>query len=374
SIQAMTKVLCALHNVFIFLFCFLVTFDAYLSILRNVQSLVNRAIGRDSPVWRMLHSCPTCNYKNEQPLFPACLDAIYGNNSLKRIDGSGHADERVFASSYLIPPAETSSDVNQNQITSDLSPADIVDSMCTENWKAANTISENTVSVFNQTGVFISACRHGIIQTMVEISNVRVNSAKYAIATMDKVLDVYGPNSATGYDIGCSFSTTIAASSIAKKASDHKHRFVVNSFHGHAHNRACQLDYHPLYQPGFGIEDLETCERIFAGSNAVAPVVRHASYFHWLQFIDLQFNQWDQDHYLELSKFLYNNYKQAIDIIENLAPVVNELKTALGITDADFVQWNTKEREYLRRLSKAQMKDVQGAEYVEVLEDLQRAE
>ncbi|KAG1830507.1 hypothetical protein DFJ58DRAFT_658103, partial [Suillus subalutaceus] len=44
------------------------------------------------------------------------------------------------------------------------------------------------------------------------------------------------------------------------------HHFVVNSFHGHAHNRCCQLQYHTLYQEGLGIKDkdLETCEHVFS--------------------------------------------------------------------------------------------------------------
>jgi hypothetical protein len=103
----------------------------------------------------------------------------------------------------------------------------------------------------------------------------------------------------------------VNASSISAKAHSHQHQFVVNSFHGHAHNRRCQLRFHPLYRNGLGLEDLETCERIFSGSNAVAPVIRHASYFHWLQFIDLHFRQWDADRYLELSKVF-----QVLDIQE----------------------------------------------------------
>jgi hypothetical protein len=135
--------------------------------------------------------------------------------------------------------------------------------------------------------------------SQVDVSN--LFSAKYALATTNKILDVFGPNGVTGYDIGCSYQTTVNASSIATKARSHQHRFIVNSFHGHAHNRRCQLRFHPLYQRGLGLEDLETCERIFSASNAVAPVIRHASYFHWLQFIDLHFQQWDSDRYLELS-------------------------------------------------------------------------
>ena|ERR1700722_11998990 len=78
--------------------------------------------------------------------------------------------------------------------------------------------------------------------------------------------------------------------------------FIVNAFHGHVHNRLCQLQFHPMYTTGVGIEDLEVCERVFSVSNSVAQLVCHASYFHWLQFINLHFAQWDFDKYLELSE------------------------------------------------------------------------
>ncbi|KAI5998436.1 hypothetical protein EDC04DRAFT_2612450 [Pisolithus marmoratus] len=80
------------------------------------------------------------------------------------------------------------------------------------------------------------------------------------------------------------------------------------------------LNNHTLYQLGFGNEDLETCERIFSSSNNMALLICHASEFHWKQFLDLHFSQWDSDKYLELSIFLYNNYKQVLHIIQtNLA-------------------------------------------------------
>ncbi|KAG2130223.1 hypothetical protein DEU56DRAFT_740765, partial [Suillus clintonianus] len=315
SVQAMVKVLCALLNRTYFQSFrdqFAIAFDAYLCILCHVQSLVDQALGRDRPNWRMINACPPCNYRqaNEEPLDPARLDSMDGNTSLKRVDGSGHADERVFPSTYLIPPSEVElfkDDVRLRpgtRIATDGSPtAASDDSACTENWKTANTVTENTITVFDQTGIFVSACRHGIVQTLVEMRK-SGELAKYALATTNKVIDVYGPNGATGYDIGCSYGKTVAASSISLKASTNHHRFLVNSFHGHAHNRQCQLQFHPLYQNGLGIEDLETCERVFSASNAVAPVIRHASYFHWLQFIELHFDQWDSDKYLELSRFL----------------------------------------------------------------------
>ena len=115
-------------------------------------------------------------------------------------------------------------------------------------------------------------------------------------------MKVYGRNQGVGYDIACSETATVAASSLKDAATTNGLQLIVNSFHGYAHKRLCQLSFHPLYLRGLGIEDLETCERIFSSLNGVARLVRHASYFHWRQFIDLHLCQWDADRYAETSK------------------------------------------------------------------------
>ncbi|KAG2030363.1 hypothetical protein BDR03DRAFT_878473, partial [Suillus americanus] len=196
---------------------------------------------------------------------------------------------------------------------------------------------------------------------------------KYALTTTNKLIDVYGANGLTGYNIRCSFSKTIAASSINYKVKHTNHCFIVNAFHGHAHNRHCQLQYHTLYEKGLGIEDLETCEHVFAGSNAVAPLIQHASYFHWMQFIDPQFDQLDQDCYEELSQFLYNNYHQALHIINKLTPAIEELKQQLNLSDADFEQWNIEELQYLEALAAEPEYDPKKLAYIKVLQSLAKA-
>jgi len=75
----------------------------------------------------------------------------------------------------------------------------------------------------------------------------------------------------------------------------------VNAFHGHVHNHMCQLQYHPLYLPGTGLEDFETCEHVFSSSNATASLIHHASHFHYVQYLSLHFSQWDANKYAELS-------------------------------------------------------------------------
>jgi hypothetical protein len=72
-----------------------------------------------------------------------------------------------------------------------------------------------------------------------------------------------------------------------------------------------------MYLRGFGLEDLETCECIFASSNAAVCLIFHASHFDYSQFLDLHFDQWDMDKYVELSEHLLSDYVVIlIDLIE----------------------------------------------------------
>lgn len=122
---------------------------------------------------------------------------------------------------------------------------------------------------------------------------------------MNELLDVFSADQGIGYYIGCSHKVTVAASSNSEKAHALLLQLVVDAFHGHTHNQLCQLLNHPLFLEGFGLKDLAMCERVFAGTNPAMCLIQHASYFHWLQFLNLQMDQWDKDKYLELSKSFF---------------------------------------------------------------------
>lgn len=130
--------------------------------------------------------------------------------------------------------------------------------------------------------------------------------AKYPLSIVNHHVDVFPEdNQLFGFDIGCAFSQTVEHSAlVGPKAAAKRMQFSVNAFHGWAHNRACQLRFHPLYRVGLGLEDLEGMERIFSASNAAAPVIRYASQFHWMQAVDLHFRQWDEDKYANLGRCL----------------------------------------------------------------------
>ncbi len=214
--------------------------------------------------------------------------------------------------------------------------------------------------------------------------------AKYALATVNQLIDELGDDQTVGHDIACSFTATLRDSSISEKVREHRLSMSVNAFHGHAHNRRCQLKNHPLYRTVLGLEDLETCERVFSASNAVARVIRFASHFHWQQFLELHFKQWNEDRYADISrpvlflpsfasrsillsgKFLFNNYKQALKIITEFTPQLMAYKQSTGITDADIQRWPEDELKYLNDLQTEPEVDAVPVAYVESLMTLKK--
>lgn len=73
-----------------------------------MDSRAATALKQDTPDYRLLHSCPPCQYKleDEPELEYDLLLAIDGNNSLKRFaSASSHLDPS-FNSDYYIPPAD----------------------------------------------------------------------------------------------------------------------------------------------------------------------------------------------------------------------------------------------------------------------------
>ncbi|KAG1726020.1 uncharacterized protein EDB91DRAFT_1086933 [Suillus paluster] len=326
SMQSITKVLCALHNV---TYSQLTVHLAETTLTGICQALV--------------HVVPLSN-RTSRHLIPERLHSMDGNHSAKRLDGSGSADERVFNSKYFIPMTvvELFRDDVRNRPGEHRS----------ENWTAAKPVEENKIFVFEQTGIFIL----------------------YGLTVTNRLLDICGNDQALGHNIGCSLRKTIAASSIGVRAKAQNLIVAVNSFYGYAHNCCCQLQNHPLYLEGFGNEDLETCERIFSSYNSAAVLIRHVSHFHWKQFLDLHFDQWDCDKYLELSRFLCNNYVQALKIIEDYMALLEEFKSWKSLADQDFIQWHQEEVEFLSNLAIEPPSDVLAVAYIEELEKLRLTE
>ncbi|KAG6859531.1 hypothetical protein C0995_007551 [Termitomyces sp. Mi166 len=144
-------------------------------------------------------------------------------------------------------------------------------STCMKNWKAAAKEENKKMWViFAESGIFASACHHGFILWICDMIT-SGELAKYGLAVTAKALEIF-KRFLLSYDIGCTFETTIENSSLSPDFKAHECRCCVNAFHGYSHHYICQLFNHP--------------------------------------------NHWDNEKYANLANMLYQNYRQALKIIE----------------------------------------------------------
>ena len=189
-------------------------------------------------------------------------------------------------------------------------------------------------------------------------------SAKYALAIVARAQDLLGDRQLIGYDIGCTFNGTILNSSLGEIFERGASRCCVNVFHGYSHSHSCQTVNHPSVIPGAGNNDLEGMERIFSGSNELAPVTRYSTKYHRRMHIDRYFTQWDADRYANLAKTLLTNYRHALDVLATNVPEVEEWLERNGRRADDLERWEQDEAEYFARAGKVTQADRYAVEYV----------
>ncbi|KAJ7358050.1 hypothetical protein DFH08DRAFT_911665 [Mycena albidolilacea] len=368
GVQAWIKTLADLHGTAFKPYSaqrFTICFDLYLEILDNAEKRVKTALGRDAPDWRLKNGCPACTYKlkGEDKLIFAMLLLMDGNDSLKRILRKDKGfDEDDAGGDYLM--------FREREVGIPISDEPENSSGCEERWK--NLTEELTAKmwgIFDETGIFVALCRHGFVLLVADMVRSR-ELAKYPLAIVNALLDAFGADLGIGYDIGCGHSTTIWHSPLGPKAARLNLKMLVGAFHGHAHNRKCQLDYLATYVLGLGLEDLEGAERLFSRSNGLSRSVRYASVFHRRQAIQTYFAHLDTfETYANLSTFLVNNYKQAIEILDTEESLKYAMEQA-GVTEDMLKSRIQEEKAYLNTLLKEPQEETDQMEYYQLLVNL----
>ncbi|KAG2126322.1 hypothetical protein DEU56DRAFT_872938 [Suillus clintonianus] len=316
-----------------------IAFDLYLQVRSSVDALVAEVLNRNTPDWRLKHACPSCTYTlaDEDQLTFKLLYAMDGNDSLKRIlQRTLGVDDEDTQSSEL----PTTQQVRGDRYL----PRDYVnswgngrESVCRTMENMDDEKTKRMWGVYDETGIFIAVCHHGFSLVMADMVQSR-ELAKYPLAVVSKLLDTFGSDLGGGYDIGCQFKTTLDNSSLGTRAQ--------------SLNYTSLLDHLATYVSGLGLEDLETCERTFSKSNALASTMRYASIFHRQQGITNYFEHNDDyEVYANLSNFLYHNYKQALDIICDSQITLPKLMQDINVTEeSTFDEWLKEEKVYLQGL------------------------
>ncbi|KAJ7854670.1 hypothetical protein B0H14DRAFT_3449419 [Mycena olivaceomarginata] len=402
AIHSFVKSLCDMHGTaYRPYLCqqFSIAYDLYLDIRRRTDERVMSLLGRDSK-WRMKHACPACMYKleGEDKLIFEMLTTMDGNDSLKRVlrrkktsmaddeegepilgKSSERVDNRDASDGYMYPQerVEQWAKTRLAEVLPMQSGNSAADNPCADQWKnMIDDVTSKMWGIFDETGIFLALCRHGFVLVIADM--IRSGElAKYPLAVVQELLDTFGMNLGAGYDVGCHFGATIANSELGEQARRNNLKCLVGSFHGHAHNRLCQLSFLATYVEGMGLEDLEGCERYFSWSNGLAKSCRYASRFHRQQEITTYAKHFDSfETYANLSKFICSNYRQALAILRT-EPALEKWMLQEGVDGyARFHEWLQEEKDYLLSLKDAAKTNVETLEmeYVQKLVNLSASE
>ncbi|KAI6111210.1 hypothetical protein F5141DRAFT_1188395 [Pisolithus sp. B1] len=228
------------------------------------------------------------------------------------------------------------------------------DNPCTGRWKnMKEDVTSRMWAIFDEAGIFMAICRHGFSLVIVDIVQ-SGEQAKYPLAVVSKLLDMFGDNLAGSYDIGCKFGTTLSCSMPSTILP------------------LCQLHFLARYVDGLGLEDLEGCECTFSKTNGLALAVHYASTFHHCQVIAGYIVHNDEyEVYQNLTTMILNNYKQAIHIVQEGKSTLLCLMDEIGITNASvFSVWLLEEKEYLAAHSHEPKEETLQMEYWKKLMNL----
>ncbi|KIK33659.1 hypothetical protein CY34DRAFT_110569 [Suillus luteus UH-Slu-Lm8-n1] len=245
--------------------------------------------------------------------------------------------------------------------------------ICVDRWRnAAPESRKKMFAIFKKSGIFVTVCRHGFLLTICDM--VRSSELmKYPIASVKKLMDVFGSNILYGYDIKCAFKNIIQRSSLTDDAKRLNLQGVVPTFHGHAHNRLCQVEHHSKYKVSAGKEDFKTCEQVFSESNALAAQICNTTDFHCHQVLDEHFAFADLDKFAALSDFIYNNYVQVLTIISTTHIFLANFHASNATIKPNFEDDLKDEHQVLQCLARKKEESTVEVDYVRALNEYDEA-
>ncbi|KAI6109938.1 hypothetical protein F5141DRAFT_1064025 [Pisolithus sp. B1] len=281
-----------------------------------VNDLVLQALHCDTPDWHLKNTCPTCTYTFEdEPNLKFKLAAISGYKSTvkdigERFLGDDHYLSRAFIHQFRVG----CSDESLKEPTAD------DDNLCARRWKnMKEDVTSRMWGIFDEAGIFMAICRHGFSLVVAGIVW-SGEQAKYLLATVSKLLDVFGDSLMGGYDIGS------------------------------------------RYIDGMGLEDLEGYECMFLKTNGLASAVHYARYI---------VHNDEHEVYQNLTTMILNNYRQALRIIQEGKNTLPHLMDDLGIMDMRiFKTWLLEENKYLAAHSHEPEEEMLHMEYWQKLVNL----
>ncbi|KAE9384969.1 hypothetical protein BT96DRAFT_841316, partial [Gymnopus androsaceus JB14] len=391
-------------------------FNVYCSLIQSVRQQVQVCLGRDDSDWRVLNSCPPCQYqlKEDGPLDIRMIVEMDGNDSLRCVERRGDAtieplkqgeeegvprlgplkerkDPRVGGGDYFLSRDEVNLWAKENW--EDVSPKEqpvsepktVLEMLweegrCKEQWNNMKEKSTaRSVGRFYEWGWFVLLCRHMFLLLACDMIRSGEQN-KYPLACLHKYMSAEkeqrirnGEGKPTGslgcaYDCGCKLGKSVSCSPLQELALWACFLPMIGLMHGYGHEWLCQLLFLMLYIAGTGLKDGEGCEHYFSIMNALAGVTHHMSVFHRRQAIaEVAYAHDHLETYANVSRFIYNNYHQSLEILGTRNALSQSMVQA-GIRAEDFFEWLEEEGNYLCSLTRTPPSETLEMEYCLKLE------
>ncbi|KZP13689.1 hypothetical protein FIBSPDRAFT_913015 [Athelia psychrophila] len=363
SVQAWVRTMADLHDEVYARYRsrqFSIAYDLYLAVRAHVQSRVDKALNHEDPGWNIKH------LKDEQEMRFSILWAEDGNDSLKRFERRATPEEGGLLLGSSVKSLDTRTHMPGSMYISreEIDQWAPVPGAARDPEEDTDDVTARSWGCFGETGIFASFCRHGFNLTITDMYRSGEGS-KYGLGTAAKMLKAHSKKQGAGLDIGCSHMKTLFNSALGPLARQLEHTVLVDVFHGHAHNRLCQLSNLTHYVDGLGLEALGVCEQAFSKSNVLAGSTRSMSRFHHQQAIAAHCRDTDNyENYMTITTYIEMMYKKALGILKDYPAALVLSKAALGITGTPpFKDWLVEEKSYLQSLKKEPPQETLAMEY-----------
>ncbi|KAJ7170428.1 hypothetical protein C8R43DRAFT_876050, partial [Mycena crocata] len=207
--------------------------------------------------------------------------------------------------------------------------------MCAQSHNAAKESGWKTSSgKFDETGVMVCCCRHGIPLLAARIDTPG-EQQKYVVALFEHLMRLLPPSATLVllYDIGCVLDRSLNLYEITPKEFRERLLLCTSVMHSYGHQWRCQIIYNPRLRPGIGLTDGEGVERIWSRLRFLISTTRSQSASRRIWALERQLfaiaetqcenlGSWIQKRNVNLQKEFFQSWK----VVEECNISIDELR------------------------------------------------
>ncbi|KAJ7608101.1 hypothetical protein DFH06DRAFT_1066262, partial [Mycena polygramma] len=185
-----------------------------------------------------------------------------------------------------------------------------------EGWKPSS-------AKFDETGVMVCSCRHGIPLLAASIDTPG-EQQKYVVALYEHLMQLL-PGNATLvllYDIGCVLDHSLRLYDFTLKGFRERLLLCTSVMHSYGHQWRCQIIYNPRIRPGIGLTDGEGVERIWSLLRFLISKTRCSSAAMRMWALERQLLAIGDSHRKDLGKWMQTRHCR---VLQELTEAWNKL-------------------------------------------------